>query len=70
MAKKIAVRIIADTESGEASAVVADWMEEENKLFKADILRDSVFDLQDIYNKAVDDMNAEFAEIQKKGVST
>tara|TARA_R100001129_G_scaffold12379_1_gene8143 strand:+ start:353 stop:565 length:213 start_codon:yes stop_codon:yes gene_type:complete len=70
MAKKIAVRIIADTDSGEASAVVADWMEEEDKLFKADVFRDSVFDLQAIYNKAVDDMNAEFAEIQKKGVST
>ena len=40
MAKKIAVRIIADTESGEAEAVMADWLEEENKLFKADILQD------------------------------
>ena len=70
MAKKIAVRIIADTDSEEAEAVMADWFKEEGKLFKADILQDGLGDLFAMYSEAVDDMNAEYVEMQKKGVST
>jgi len=67
MAKKIAVKIIADTDSGEAEAVMADWFKEEGKLFKADILQDGLGDLQAMYSEAFDEMNVEFEEIQKRG---
>ena len=70
MAKKIAVRIIADTDSGEAEAVMADWFKEEGKLFKADILQDGLGDLQAMYSEAFGEMNTEFEEIQKEGLTT
>ena len=67
MAKRVAVKIIADTDSGEAEAVMADWLKEEGKLFKADILHDGLGDLQAMYSEAFDEMNVEFEEIQKRG---
>ena len=51
MPKKIAVKIVADIDSGEADAVMADWFKEENKLFKADVLQDGLGDLQRMYSE-------------------
>mgnify|MGYP003116116472 FL=1 len=67
MAKRVAVKIIADTESGEAEAVMADWLKEENKLFMVDVLGDGLGDLQVMYHGSLDRMNTEFEEIQKRG---
>jgi hypothetical protein len=52
MAKKIAVKIVADTNGGEADAVMADWFKEETKTFKVDVLQDGLADLQKMYGKA------------------
>ena len=70
MAKKIAVRIIADTDSGEAEAVMADWFKEEGNLFKFDILQDGLDALRAMSGEAFEEMNTEFEEIQKKGLTT
>tara|TARA_R100001129_G_scaffold184843_1_gene170972 strand:+ start:902 stop:1114 length:213 start_codon:yes stop_codon:yes gene_type:complete len=70
MAKKIAVKIIADTDSGEAEVVMADWFKEEGNLFKFDILQDALDALRVMSGEAYKEMHTEFEEIRKEGLTT
>mgnify|MGYP003145909362 CR=1 FL=1 len=60
--RKVAVKIMADADGGEADAVVSDWFREQNGLLRADILQDAIDDLQQMYDNAFGDMVDECRE--------
>ena len=60
--RKVAVKIMADADGGEADAVVSDWFREQDGLLRADILRDALDELQQMYDDALGDMADEYRE--------
>ena len=60
--RKTAIKVMADTDSGEADAVMSDWLKEQSGLFRADILKDALDDLQQEYQKAITIMADDYRE--------
>ena len=61
---KTDIKLVADVHAGEGKIKVMPHFEKMNTLWQLDVLRDWIWDIQNLYNKKVDVWENEFKAIQ------